>query len=167
VVASANNKSWSAIRLRDPITGTPDAVLQVTADSFKTKTTYPNFTALSARELHLLVAEIRLAQGDTAGFTSAINAVRALNFGTSFQYDPANVAHPRPRDMLIYERQVNLFLQGRRLADMYRFGIDYSVAAGGKWQASSEAVTQPGRFLPLTARECLSNPLIGGAHCRI
>jgi len=167
VYASANNKSWSAIRLTDPLAGIPDPVLQVTADSFMTKATYPNFTALSARELHLLVAEIRLAQGDTVGFTSAINAVRALNFGTSFRYDPANVAHPRPRDMLIYERQVNLYLQGRRLADMYRFGVNYTAAAGGKWQPTSEAVTQPGRFLPLTARECLSNPLIGGANCRI
>ena len=167
VFASANNKSWSGIRMTDPLSGLPDPALQATADSFKAKAAYPNFTALSARELHLIVAEVRLAQADTAAFTSAINAVRVLNFGSSFQYDPANVAHPRPRDMLIYERQVNLFLQGRRLADMYRFGVDYTVTAGGKWQASSEAVTQPGRFLPLTARECLSNPLIGGANCRL
>jgi starch-binding outer membrane protein, SusD/RagB family len=165
VVPSANNKSWSSIRLTDPIAGTPDPALRATADSFKTKATYPTFTALSARELHLLVAEIRLAQADTAGFTTSINAVRSLNGLPA--YDPANAAHPRPRDMLIYERQVNLFLQGRRLADMYRFQINYSVTAGGKWQTSSEAVTQPGRVLPLTARECLANPLIGGANCRI
>ena len=55
-----------------------------------------------------------------------------------------------------------MFLQGRRLADMYRFGITDT-----KWVPTSEAVTQPGRFLPLTARECLANPLIGSANCRI
>jgi hypothetical protein len=165
VYASASNKSWDSTRIRDPITNLRDPVLNATAAAFKAASVYPTFTVVSAREIHLIAAEVRLAQGDTAGFTTSINTLRSINGVTP--YDPANVAHPRPRDMLIYERQVNLYLQGRRLADMYRFGINYTVAAGGKWQPTSEAVTQPGRFMPLTARECLANPLIGGGNCRI
>src|SRR6266542_3761383 len=165
VYANVNNKTWDSTRILDPITNARDPVVNATATAFKAGSVYPSFTVLSARELHLIAAEVRLAQADTAGFTASINALRTIN-GLA-PYDPANAAHPRPRDMLIYERQVNLYLQGRRLADMYRFSIPYTVAAGGKWQPTSEAVTQPGRFLPLTARECLSNPLIGGAACRI
>ena len=120
---------------------------------------YPTFTALSVREARLIVAEGALAAGDTTTFATQINTLRALNTLPAW-----NQATPQIRadSLLWYERQVNLYLQGRRLADMYRFGI-----RAAKWQLSSEAVTQPGRFLPITARECLSNPLIGGAACRI
>jgi len=56
-------------------------------------------------------------------------------------------------DLLKYERQVNLFLQGRRLSDEYRFGIPADI-----WQPGQEALTLPGTFLPITNSERLANP---------
>jgi hypothetical protein len=159
VFGSASNKTWDSTRVLDPITGQRDPVLNATATSFKAGSVYPTFTALSVREARLIVAEAALARGDTTTFATEINTLRALNTLPAW-----NQATPQIRadSLLWHERQVNLYLQGRRLADMYRFGI-----RAAKWQLTSEAVTQPGRFFPITARECLSNPLIGGATCRI
>jgi hypothetical protein len=177
VFASANNKTWDSTRIMDPfakdtvitivdsvtrdtvIRPKRDPVLDATARVFKAGAAYPSFTAVSVREMRLILAEGRLAVGDTAGFATEVNALRSLNGLAAW-----NPAAPQIRadSLLWYERQVNLFLQGRRLADMYRFGI-----RAAKWQPTSEAVTQPGRFLPITARECLSNPLIGPSQCRI
>jgi hypothetical protein len=159
VFASASNKTWDSTRINDPISGARDPVLDATARAFKAAATYPSFTVISTRELRLMLAEARLAAGDTASYAVEINALRALN-----TLPPWNPTAPQIRadSLLWFERQVNLFLQGRRLTDMYRFGIQ-----SAKWQAGSEALTQPGRMLPITARECLSNPLIGTANCRI
>jgi hypothetical protein len=160
VYPSTSNLTWDSTRINDPITGTRDPVLNATATAFKAAALYPEFTVISGREARLIQAEVSLAAADTAAFTTSINALRSLNGLPA--YDPANAAHPRPREMLIYSRQVSLYLQGRRLADMYRFGIQ-----DAKWLPSSEAVTQPGRFLPITAAECLSNTFIGAANCRL
>ena len=54
--------------------------------------------------------------------------------------------------MLIHERRVNLFMQGRRLNDMYRFGIQSSA-----WQSTRKAATNPGTFLPITKVELDAN----------
>lgn len=176
VYGSASNKTWDSTRILDPfardtiitvinpttndtvIRPKRDPVLNATATAFKSAATYPVFTVTSARELRLIVAEAALLAGDTATFATHVNAVRALNSLATW-----NQAAPQlpARDLLIYERQVNLYLQGRRLADQYRFGIP-----AGKWQPGSEALTQTGRMLPITARECLSNPLIGGENCQ-
>lgn len=116
--------------------------------------TYQPLTALSERELHLMLAEAALATGDTIGSTSGfavhINYRRKLDGMLS--YDPANVALPRPLAMLIYERQVNLFLQGRRLQDLYRFGLKADL-----WQSGTDAVGAPGTLFPITQVELLSN----------
>ncbi|OLE30310.1 MAG: hypothetical protein AUG43_03780 [Actinobacteria bacterium 13_1_20CM_3_68_10] len=159
VFGSASNKTWDSTRVLDPITGQRDPVLYATATTFKAGSVYPTFTALSVREARLIVAEAGLAAGDTTTFATQVNTLRAFD-----QLPAWNQGAPQVRadSLLWYERQDNLYLQGRRLADMYRFGI-----RAAKWQLTSEAVTQPGRFLPITARECLSNPLIGGERCRI
>ncbi len=59
------------------------------------------------------------------------------------------------QDMLLHERRVNLYLQGLRLHDHYRFGIQ-----SNNWLPNSEAVTTPGTMLPITRTEILSNPNI-------
>jgi len=159
VYGSASDKTWDSTRIVDPITGARDPVLLATATTFKTAASYPVFTVVSARELRLIVAEGALLAGDTATFGTQINAIRGLNsLATWTQTAPQLPA----LDLLKYERQVNLYLQGRRLADQYRFGI-----VASKWQPGSEALTEPGRMLPITAAECLSNPLIGGANCQL
>src|SRR5258705_783296 len=59
---------------------------------------------------------------------------------------------PTALAMLQYERQRNLFLQGRRLIDEYRFGANADL-----WQAGSEALLDPGTFLPITINERIAN----------
>jgi starch-binding outer membrane protein, SusD/RagB family len=58
-------------------------------------------------------------------------------------------------DMLKHERRANLFLQGRRLADLYRWGEN-----SPEWQTAppSTAVSRRGTFFPLTCIEIRSHP---------
>jgi hypothetical protein len=111
-------------------------------------------TVLSERELHLILAEAALQTGDTigpgSGFAAHVNYRRALD--GMIPYNPANPVHPRPLAMLIYERQANLFLQGRRLQDLYRFGLKADL-----WQSGTDALGAPGTLFPITQVELLSN----------
>jgi len=72
---------------------------------------------------------------------------------------------PTALAMLQYERQRNLFMQGKRLFDEYRFGVPADI-----WQAGSEAIADPGTFLPITISErisnsfCLANPASCGGR---
>lgn len=140
----------TAVQLRDPIDQVPDATLgaQLTALGMLAATTelYPPLTVLSGAELRLILAEAALAANDMPGFTTEINAVRALSGKSPFTGQMA------ARALLIHERRVNLFLQGRRMLDMYRFGI-----RDPRWLASSEAVQAPGTLFPITDREIRSN----------
>ncbi len=99
--------------------------------------------------MHLIIAESKLASGDEAGAKAEINTVRAMDNLTALDTQ-MSVA-----DMLIHERRANLFLQGRRLNDMYRFGIK-----DAEWQSTSDAFNVPGSFLPITISERRANPLI-------
>ena len=163
--------SIARVSITDPITGKSDPeitrFLLNSTEGFTKTTRFGPLTFLSARELHLIVAEAALAGGDVPGFTAEINNLRLLNFPDSVQYkyNPSNPAHPTPLAMLQYARQVNLFLQGRRLADHYRFGVPADI-----WQAGEEALTTPGTFLPITISErlanaaCIANPTSCGGH---
>lgn len=155
IVPTANNLRVASVKLVDPITNAVDPELTSAVNTFIAGGRYPGYTVVSAREMHLILAEAALAVGDTPGFTTAINNLRGLDSKTAYSGQIPAV------DLLRHERRVNLFMQGRRLADHYRFGI-----AAAKWQPTSEAVTQPGRFLPIAARECLSNESIGAQNCR-
>ena len=160
-VGDAYIKASTKDTLKDPLTGLVDPELRRAASEFKgTSATqlYGPLTVVSARELYLMLAEAGLAAGDTLGATGQfavnINAVRALNGLPA--YDPANAAHPRPLAMLTYQRRANLFLQGRRLHDLYRFG-----ERADQWQTTTplaEAVSEPGTFFPITQIELLANP---------
>jgi len=140
-----------SLRLKDPLDnkGDPELArfLLNKTEGFLKKTRYGSLTFLSARELHLIVAEAALAGGDNAGFQNAINAERALDSLTAY-----TGAGPTALAMLHYERQRNLFMQGKRLFDEYRFGTNADL-----WQAGSEAITKPGTFLPITISERLAN----------
>ena len=104
----------------------------------------------------LIIAEVALARGNMAEFTTRINALRALN-----QLPPWTGVAPQPsaRDILIHERRVNLFLQGSRLNDMYRFGI-----VDPEWSAQSDAVTCPGSQFPIVDVERQTNPNVKAAQ---
>jgi len=146
-----------SLRLKDPISNAADPELGRFLSTFigtpftgtpTTKATrYGPLTFLSARELRLIVGEAALAAGDNTGFQNAINAERALDGLPAY-----TGAGPTALAMLQYERQRNLFMQGKRLFDEYRFGSNADL-----WQASSEAITKPGTFLPITISERLAN----------
>ncbi len=60
-----------------------------------------------------------------------------------------------PLDLLKHSRRVNLFLQGRRITDHYRFQDPAT-----DWQANSDALLSPGTFFPITITEIRANPYI-------
>lgn len=143
------------IILEDPIDSIPDPALKGIVYGFIEGYVYPPITIVSARELHLILAEAALEQGDIGTFAEQINVVRALNGLTP--YDPA-VHDITPLELLIHERRVNLFLQAqRRLADLYRFGIEVA-----EWAEDSDARNAPGTVFPIGEEERLSNCYILG-----
>lgn len=151
---TADDRSAESIALMDPIDGIADPRLErFILQEFQPSVEYPDLTVLSARELHLIIAEDALAKDDSTTFANEINAVRRLEGLTDW-----TVASPiAARDMLIHERQVNLILQGHRLNDMYRFGIKSRY-----WEPTRSAYTTPGTFfrLPISVIEtnCYLNP---------
>ena len=145
--------SYDGIRLMDPIDDIQDPALRREAWGFMQSFVYPDNVGVSARELHLILAEAALANGDDGTFTTHINAVRGLESSLT-PYDPAVHTTIDQQELLIHSRRVNLFLQlQRRLLDMYRFDIEAPVWLGGQL-----ALTQPGTVFPIGDLECKSNP---------
>jgi hypothetical protein len=95
----------------------------------------------------LILAEAALASGNTSEFQTRINAVRAVD--ALPDWTPASTVSAR--DMLIHSRQVNLFLQARRLTDHYRFQI-----RADRWVATRGL--RP-CFFPISYNERQQNPL--------
>ncbi len=141
--------------LLDPIDNVPAPAVDKIQKLFRTEGNFGGITVISARELHLILAEAALAAGNTAGFQAAINNLRALD-GLS-AWTPASSVTATA--LLIHSRQANLFRQGRRLADHYRFQI-----ASAEWRTGAQAF-EGGWFLPITANECLTNTTIGAENC--
>jgi starch-binding outer membrane protein, SusD/RagB family len=139
------------IVLNDPVTGQADLALRARVNALITGGQFLPLTLASAREMHLIIAEGALAAGNTAEFTTRINAVRALTAGRT----PWNGTTPSAQAILRHERRVNLFLQGRRLQDMYRFG-----ERDARWQTGSAAFRARGCFFPITATERQTNTQI-------
>jgi hypothetical protein len=136
------------IVLNDPVTGQPDVALRNRVRELINGGQFLPMTLVSARELNLIVAEAALAAGNAAEARTRINLVRAFTAGT-----PAwDGAGPDGLTMLRHTRRVHLFLMGRRLADMYRFGD-----RDPRWQTGSAAFTTRGCFFPITFTERLSN----------
>lgn len=144
--------TWLAVTMTDIIdnaTVHPE-ILRVITD-FSAAVNYPALTIMSERELYLIIAEDALAGGNTAGFTTAINNLRALDVGLT----PFSGQVPA-LNLLMQSRQINLFLQGRRLSDHYRFSDP-----SAEWVAGNVALTAPGSFFPITITECRANENIG------
>ena len=140
----------AGIKLKDPVTGQADPVIAKAIDECcrVSATTLIPFTVTSWKEMQLVLAEASLASGNTADFATRINAVRSIDALPA--WDGAN---PSARDILIHERRVNLFLQSRRLHDLYRFGLK-----ADRWLPTSVAARKA-CFFPITAIERQSNPL--------
>lgn len=141
----------NGVRLQDPIDNVGDPRLDIIMTAFEGDERFADLTILSGVEMYLILAEDALANGIVTGansFEQHINDVR--DFGGMTDWVDGGV--PTAQDLLIHERRVNLFLQGRRLNDMYRFDIQSSM-----WQASRAAATNPGTFLPITKIELDAN----------
>lgn len=141
------------IRMLDPVTGQKSPTVAAAIDACCRPAVGNNtpFTIVSAREMLLILAEARLAAGDVTGFETYLNQARAVD-GLP-PYDDAAAGALTPIRMLEYERKVQLFFQGRRLTDMYRFGTRDT-----RWLATAPAYNRA-CFLPITYVERQANPL--------
>lgn len=141
------------IALFDPIDNVADMRLDAFMTPFEDDLIYGDLPVLSAAEMHLILAEDALVRNNMGDFQTNINVAR----GWAGLNDWTPTSGVSEQDILIYERQVNLFLQQRRLNDMYRFGI-----LSDNWQAISPAYTTPGTFFPISKAEldanCYLNP---------
>jgi len=158
VAPHPTSPTWlDQVTLMDPITNTPAPIVDRFQKRFRAEATYAGYTMVSAREMHLILAEAALAGVAAAGtFETRINALRALDGLTA--WTPASSV--TATNLLIYSRQSNLFLQTRRLSDHYRFNI-----ASPEWLPGAQVASNPAMFFPIPATECLSNPNIGAAKC--
>lgn len=154
IMPTADGKRAAGVRLLDPIEEAPDPALAAAVQEFVGAGEYPNLTIVSARELYLILAEAALAEDRREDAAALLNALRAFD---DLQPWTGQISLG---DLLRHERRVNLFLQGRRLADHYRFGIPDAA-----WHASSDAALAPGTFFPIAQVERLSNCHIAGG-CR-
>ncbi len=138
----------AGISMKDPVSGQSDPVTLKNIDECcrLSSTVNVGWTAVSAKDMLLILAEAALAAGNNAEFATRINAVRAVD-GL-----PAWTGTPAARDILVHERAVSLFLQGRRLNDHYRFQI-----RADRWVATRG--TKP-CFFPVSADEVLQNPKV-------
>lgn len=136
------------VTITDPIDDTrPDPVITKLVTTFVQAQTRSPIVVTSGRAMLLIKAENALANGSTGDFTTAINDLRALDGLTPYSGQIA------ADSLLKYERRVNLYLQGRRLNDMYRFG-----QRSPYWAPNSDAVTCPGSLFPISKTERATNP---------
>ena len=138
----------AGIKLKDPVTNAADPVTAKNIDECCRVASGSNIgvTVTSAKEMHLILAEAALATGNATEFRTRINTVRTLEALPAW-----DGATPSARDMLIHSRRVNLFLQGRRLHDLYRFGLK-----ADRWLPTSVA-SRKACFFPIARIERQSN----------
>jgi hypothetical protein len=138
------------VRLQDPIDAIGDPRLDELMTPFEGGGETADLRVLSARLMYLILAEDALVRNDMAAFATNINTVRG--FMNMSDWVDGGGGMPTALEILIHERRVNLYLQGYRLNDIYRFGL---VAPG--WQPASHAAAEPGTFFPITKAELESN----------
>jgi len=126
-------------------------------------TVRPDLTLASTQLMHLILAENALAASDVPEFETQINHIRGMSSGLSDFTSGGTVGD---EEMLQHTRRVNTFIQGLRLADMYRWGIAPSTATGSVstavWEPASEAASAPGTMLSLAIIEIRANCYLNG-----
>ena len=159
----AGKPTFDQVILTDPIdAATVSPELVVLVNEFISDVNNAPMRVTSAREMQLIIAESELfTNGDAAGFRTAINALRTMDGLSDYTGQDIDLSGANDLEdavaLLAHSRQTNLFMYGRRLADMYRFSV-----LSPEWKANSTAITQPGSFLPLPAVECQTNQAVGG-----
>lgn len=154
VPEATKGNTVASVKYQDPVTNIVDPVLNAIITECCIKGPQNGqgdlvpLTMVSSREMLLIRAEHALANGNTAQFTTFINQLRDFN-STLTDY---NGSSPAPEVMLQHSRFVNLFLQGRRLMDMHRFGIKAQ-----KWLPTTEAYSRA-CFFPVMNIERQTHP---------
>lgn len=139
----------------DPVDGTVDPAIDEIITGFISDFLYPTLPVVSARELHLILAEAALAGGDEDGAVTHLNHVRAIKGSSA--YDPTAAGAPSVLEMLQHERLVNLFfMPTRRIADQYRFDV-----VAPSWAPGSDAMRN-GQMFIIGQSENVSNCYILG-----
>jgi starch-binding outer membrane protein, SusD/RagB family len=148
------NKKPTAIIAKDPVSGAldPAAVKMIGRFIQADDINNPPFAITSKREMYLILAEAALAASNTTGFDTNINALRAIDSKAAYAG-----TGPTRLQLLQWERRINLVFQGRRLNDMYRFGIK-----DPRWISTSVVVRKPGCLLPIPRLEREANSLVEG-----
>jgi len=145
------------VALQDPITKQPDPAVAALMNEFITGNLLTPLAVTGSRDMRLIIAEVALAKNDLTTFATQINALRAIYNLPPWSATGAGM--PTALEILIHERRVNLFLQGRRLNDMYRFGLTKAA-----WSTTSDAATCPGSEFPITDNERQANPNVANAQ---
>ena len=135
---------------KDPVTGLVDSGAVKVIGRVIAGVNSPPLTQVSARDMRLIIAEHQLASGNNAGFDTAINALRAMDGKAAY-----TGTGPTRSALLQWERRINLAYQGRRLVDMYRFGVKDAL-----WLGTNIAVRKPGCLFPIPQIELDSNKLV-------
>lgn len=134
----------------DPKTGSADPRVVSVIDDFEDTEAYTELysplTWLSAREMRLIIAEEAVGR-DADEARAELNELRDLDGLPSLDSGDELV------EFIEHERRANLFLQGRRLNDMYRFGSESPT-----WQPGEDAIENPGTILPIPSNEIDANP---------
>jgi hypothetical protein len=143
IETNANNE-FESVTFEDLISGDVHPYLQSFITSYRNQGQYADIPVVSQREMYLILAEAALAGNPNLDFGSQINSLRSLDDLPDF------TGQVNARALLERSREVNLFLQGRRLADHYRFGDP-----AAQWGGNRDA---PGTFFPITLTEIRSNP---------
>jgi hypothetical protein len=154
VADQVNNRQEMAVtdiyaNLSDPVSGEPDPRTAALVERF-TEGQYAPITYTSSREMHLILAEAALVEDDQEEAVRHINLVRETS-GLP-PYGPAT-SELSVAQMLEYERKANLFMMGRRLHDLYRFGEQ-----APRWNENAPTVQAPGTVFPVSEAERDANP---------
>jgi hypothetical protein len=136
--------------------GTAQGVVIWTADKYTAITT-PMPIARYA-EAQLILAEARLEAGDLPGAAQAINTVRATRPGVP-AYDVTGQTADQVRGTIVEDRRRELFLEGRRLGDIRRYGLPLVPAAGTPYPGGGGVYGTQNCF-PLPDVERVNNPNI-------
>jgi len=144
------------VALKDPISNQPDPAVAAAINEFVTGNLLTTLVVTGTRDMRLILAEAALSKGDLSTFTNQINALRTIY---SLPLWTGAAGQPSSKDILVHERRVNLYLQGRRLNDMYRFGITKDA-----WGPTADARACPGSEFPITDNERQANPNVANAQ---
>lgn len=154
--------------MHDPWTGEYDPRLPVYFDGgvatdnitphysqWKYKLETDDIPMLTSEEMRLIEAEVLMRDGDNAGAMAILNALRDA-VGLTALPMPANDAEMQ--DYLLSERFAEMYMEGMRAVDLYRFGITKQV-----FEAMDDP-ERPGSGRPvkfsMTDTEAVNNPNI-------